>query len=54
MILVESVVHKQNLAQLSQALEKTDPVDIARTLEGLPHKEDQLIVWDQVSKNQKI
>ena len=51
--LVESLVHKQNLVQLSQALEKTDPVEIAHTLEGLP-PEDQLIVWDQVSKERKI
>src|SRR6476619_4833327 len=51
--LVQSLVHKQNLVQLSQALEKTDPVEIAHTLEGLP-PEDQLIVWDQVSKERKI
>jgi magnesium transporter len=51
--LVQSLVHKQNLVQLSQALEKTDPVEIAQTLEGLP-PEDQLIVWDQVSKERKI
>jgi len=51
--LVESLVHKQNLVQLSQALEKIDPVDIAHTLESLP-LEDQLIVWEQVSKERKI
>lgn len=51
--LVESLVHKQNLVQLSQALEKTDPVVIAHTLESLP-LEDQLIVWEQVSKERKI
>lgn len=51
--LVESLVHKQNLVQLSQTLERTDPVEIAQTLEGLP-PEDQLIVWNQVSNERKI
>jgi magnesium transporter len=51
--LVESLVHKQNLVKLSHALEKTDPADIARTLEDLP-SEDQMIVWDQISKKRKI
>lgn len=51
--LVESLVHKQNLVQLSLILEKADPVEIARTLEGLP-LEDQLIVWEQVAEERKI
>lgn len=50
--LVDSLVQKQNLVQLGQALEKTDPIEIATTLKGLSH-EDQLIVWGQVSKEQR-
>lgn len=50
--LVESLVRKQNLAQLRQTLEKTDPVEIAHLLESL-QPEDQLFIWDQVSDGRK-
>lgn len=50
--LVESLVRKQNLAQLRQMLEKISPIEIARLLEALS-PEDQLFIWDQVSEGRK-
>ena len=50
--LVESLVRKQNLAQLRQTLEKIAPLEIAHLLEGL-QPEDQLFIWDQVNEDRK-
>jgi magnesium transporter len=42
--LIESIIQKQNLANLRQELDKLHPADIARILEMLP-LEDRLIIW---------
>ena len=45
--LVESLVHKQNLAELEKKLERLHPADIAIILEALP-PDDRLVVWELV------
>jgi magnesium transporter len=44
---VESLVHKQNLAELQKKLDKLHPADVAYILEALP-LEERLMVWDLV------
>jgi magnesium transporter len=44
---VESIVQKQNLAELQQKLDQLHPADVAYVLEALP-LEDRLAVWDLV------
>lgn len=43
----ESLVHKQNLTELQNLLDKLHPADIAYVLETLP-LEDRLMIWDLV------
>ena len=50
--LVESLVRRQNLAQLRQSLEQMASVDIAQQLEVLA-PEDQLFIWDHLTEKQK-
>jgi magnesium transporter len=45
--LVETLVHKQHLAELAERLEKLHPADIAYILEALP-LDERLTVWDLV------
>src|SRR6266850_900979 len=45
--IVESMVHKQNLAELQKKLDKLHPADVAYILEALP-LEERLMVWDLV------
>ena len=45
--LVESLVHRQNLAELQRKLDDLHPADIAHILEALP-LEDRLSVWQLV------
>ncbi|MCL2657037.1 MAG: magnesium transporter [Betaproteobacteria bacterium] len=45
--LVETIVHKQHLAELAERLEKLHPADIAYILEALP-LDERVIVWDLV------
>ncbi|MDO8438326.1 MAG: magnesium transporter [Nitrosomonadaceae bacterium] len=45
--LVESLVHKQNLVELQQLLDRLHPADVAHILEALP-LEDRLTIWDLV------
>ncbi len=45
--LVESLVHKQNLAELQNRLDKLHPADVAYVLEALP-LDERLVVWDLV------
>lgn len=45
--LVESLVHKQNLAELQKRLDELHPADVASLLEALP-LDDRLQVWDLV------
>jgi magnesium transporter len=45
--LVESPVHKQNLAELQQLLDRLHSADVAHILEALP-LEDRLTIWDLV------
>ncbi|HQW39448.1 MAG TPA: magnesium transporter, partial [Usitatibacteraceae bacterium] len=44
---VESLVHKQNLAELQRRLDGLHPADVAFVLEGLP-LEERLLVWGLV------
>jgi magnesium transporter len=48
--LVETLVHKENLGQLSQLMNSLDAVDAARILEALP-SEDRLLAWEQIRKD---
>ena len=50
--LVESLVRRQNLAQLRQSLEQMSSEDIAHQLEILS-PEDQLFIWDQIHEKKK-
>ncbi|MDR2195934.1 MAG: magnesium and cobalt transport protein CorA [Gallionellaceae bacterium] len=50
--LVETLVRKQNLAKLDQALEAMDATEIASLLDAVP-PEDQLFVWARLSDTQK-
>ncbi|MBX3665158.1 MAG: magnesium transporter [Burkholderiales bacterium] len=45
--LVETLVHRQHLAELQQLLERMHPADIAYILEALP-RDQRLVVWDLV------
>jgi magnesium transporter len=45
--LVEDLVHRQNLAELSRKLDPLHPADVAYILEGLP-LDERLLVWDLV------
>ncbi|MCW5575529.1 MAG: magnesium transporter [Burkholderiales bacterium] len=45
--LVETLVHRQHLAELQQLLERMHPADIAYILEALP-LDQRLVVWDLV------
>ena len=45
--LIESIIHKQNLANLQRAVDRLHPADIARILEMLP-LEERLIIWGLV------
>ncbi|HEX4943770.1 MAG TPA: magnesium transporter [Usitatibacteraceae bacterium] len=45
--IVESLVHKQNLAELQKRLDGLHPADVAFILEGLP-LEERLVVWGLV------
>ena len=47
--LVESIVHKQNLAELGQLLNSLDAVDAARIIEALS-EEDRLLAWEQIRR----
>lgn len=49
--LIESIIQKQNLANLRQALDRLHPADIAHLLESLP-LEDRLIIWGMVKAEQ--
>lgn len=49
--LIESIIQKQNLSNLRQALDKLHPADIAYILEALP-LEDRLIIWGMVKAEQ--
>ncbi|MFZ2450208.1 MAG: CorA family divalent cation transporter [Methylovulum miyakonense] len=50
--LVESLVRKENMAQLQQILNHLPSAEIAHILEGLP-LEDQLLIWDQLDDEHK-
>ncbi|MBB3104985.1 magnesium transporter [Azomonas macrocytogenes] len=45
--LVESLVHRQNLAELQRKLNELHPADVARILEALPF-EERLTIWQLV------
>jgi len=45
--LVETLVHKQHLAQLQLKLDSLHPADIAYILEALP-RDERILVWDMV------
>ena len=50
--LVETLVRKENMAQLQQILNHLPPAEIAHILEALP-LEDQLLVWEQLDDDHK-
>lgn len=50
-VLVEQLVHRQNLNELRHHLERLHPADVAHILEALP-LHDRLIVWDLVKSEQ--
>jgi len=50
--LVETLVHKENMAQLRQILQHLTAEEIALILEELP-PEDQLLIWDQLDDDRK-
>ncbi|MDD2724348.1 MAG: CorA family divalent cation transporter [Methylovulum sp.] len=50
--LVETLVRKENMAQLQQILNHLPPEEIAHILEELP-PEDQLLVWEQLDDAHK-
>ncbi len=45
--LAESLVHKQNLTELQELLDRLHPADVAHILEALP-LQDRLTIWDLV------
>jgi magnesium transporter len=47
--LLESLLHRQNLAELEQKLKRMHTADLAHVIEILP-PEDRLIVWSRVSE----
>ena len=50
--LVETLVYKENMAQLRQALQHLPAEEIALILEELP-PEDQLLIWEQLDDDRK-
>lgn len=50
--LVETLVRKENMAQLKQILNHIPPAEIAHILEELP-QDDQLLIWDQLDEDHK-
>ncbi len=50
--LVETLVYKENMAQLRQVLQHLPAEEIALILEELP-PEDQLLIWDQLDDELK-
>ena len=50
--LVETLVRKENMAQLHQILNHLPPEEIAHILEALP-PEDQLLIWEQLDDDHK-
>lgn len=50
--LVESLVRKQYIVKLRQALDEAAPAEVAEILEGLT-PEMQIFVWDQLAENRK-
>ena len=50
--LVETLVHKENMAQLQQILNHLPSAEIAHILEELP-PEDQLLLWEQLDDDHK-
>jgi magnesium transporter len=50
--LVETLVRKENMAQLQQILNHLPPEEIASILEALP-PEDQLLIWEQLDDEHK-
>ncbi|MDO9103558.1 MAG: CorA family divalent cation transporter [Methylovulum sp.] len=50
--LVETLVRKENMAQLQQILNHLPSAEIAHILEDLP-LEDQLLIWDQLDDDHK-
>ncbi|TAJ77327.1 MAG: magnesium and cobalt transport protein CorA [Gallionellaceae bacterium] len=50
--LVETLVRKQNLARMKQALHELAPAEVAEILEALS-PEEQIFVWDQLDENRK-
>jgi magnesium transporter len=50
--LVETLVRKENMAQLQQILNHLPPSEIAHILEELP-PEDQLLIWDHLDDDHK-
>ena len=50
--LVETLVHKENMAQLQQLLQHLPAEEIALILEELP-PEDQLLIWEQLDDDRK-
>lgn len=50
--LVETLVRKENMAQLQQILNHLPPAEIAHILEALP-PDDQLLIWQQLDDDHK-
>jgi magnesium transporter len=50
--LVETLVRKQNLAKLKQALNEADPVEVGQILESLS-SDEQMFIWDQLDEARK-
>jgi magnesium transporter len=49
-LLIESIVHKQSVGELSSLLNRLDAVDTARILEALS-PEDRLLAWEQIRED---
>jgi len=50
--LVETLVRKQNLAKLKQALNEADPIEVGQILESLS-SDEQMFIWDQLGEARK-
>lgn len=50
--LVETLVRKQNLAKLKQALNEADPVELGQILESLS-ADEQMFIWDHLEEGRK-
>src|SRR5688500_7792929 len=48
---LESLVHRQNLAELQLKLRRLHPADLAFVLQALP-SEDRTLVWEQLEASQ--